>query len=395
MCHRCHCEFSWSGTGAALAVAGRRSPWGSVRRLGSGRYQARYRVDGIQYEATDTFRTRREADEFLLGARADIQRETWVSPDAGRVTFEEYAASWLQQRPNLRPRTRELYEGELRLHILPVLGPVELRKLTTMRVRAWHAALLDGGQVGATTVAKCYRLLRAILTTAVEDGLIVKNPCVIKGAGIERPTERKVATVEQVFALAEAIEPCFRAMVLTSTFTGLRLGELRGLRRANLDLSHGTVAVVEQLQELANGDLVLGPPKSDAGRRTVAIPSALIPEIEAHLDSWSGPGPDGLVFPGTKYQPFRRATFYTAWRKATRIVELPGLRFHDLRHTGNTLAAATGASTKELMSRMGHASPRAALIYQHATRDRDVAIASALSDVISNADKAAPRAVQT
>jgi len=88
------------------------------------------------------------------------------------------------------------------------------------------------------------------------------------------------------------------------------------------------------------------------------------------------------VFPGTRHQPLRRATLYTAWNRTRRAVGLPDFHFHDLRHTGNMLAAASGASTKELMARLGHASPRAALIYQHATRERDATIASALSDAI-------------
>jgi len=267
---------------------------------------------------------------------------------------------------------------------LPVLGAFELSELTSARIRTWHAELLRAG-VGPTTVAKCYRLLRAILATAVEDSLIVKNPCVIKGAGVESPAERTVATLDQVLALAEAIDPRFKAMVLVATFTGLRLGELRALRRRNLDLAERTVTVVEQLQELADGSFVWGPPKSRAGRRTVAVPAAIVAEIAKHLDSWSGSGPEDYVFGGTKGQPFRRATFYKAWHKATEACGLGDFRFHDLRHTGNTLGATTGASTKELMARMGHSSPRAALIYQHATRERDVKIAEALSEAILRA----------
>jgi integrase len=205
---------------------------------------------------------------------------------------------------------------------------------------------------------------------------------VIKGAGTERPPERPVATIEQVYELADAIEPRCRALVLMATFTGLRLGELLGLRRRNLDLLHASVRVVEQIQELNDGTLHVAPPKTDAGIRTVAIPKVLIPELEAHLGTFSGPGPDGLVFPGTKHQPMPRVSLYKAWHRARADVGLPEFHFHDLRHTGNTLAAATGASTKELMARMGHASPRAALIYQHAARERDVAIAGALSDAI-------------
>jgi len=353
-----------------------------VRKLPSGRYQVRYRVDGQELLAPSTFRTKSDATAWLAAVRADLERGTWVDPDAGRITLEVYAWRWLAERPKLRPRTLELYEGELRLHILPSLGQVELRHLTSSRVRAWHAELVGRGRPGATTTAKCYRLLRAILSTAVEDEVIVKNPCVLKGAGVERSAERPVATVQQVYAIADVIEPRFRGLVLLAAFTGVRLGELRGLRRDRLDLVSGTVRIVEQVQELADGTLLVGEPKSDAGRRTVALPEVLIPELEAHLKKWAAPGPKGLVFSGVRDEPFRRATFYTAWRRATCEAGVDGLHFHDLRHTGNTLAAATGASTKELMARLGHSSPRAALIYQHASRDRDSVIASALNKLI-------------
>jgi integrase len=370
----------------------RRSPWGSVRRLSSGRYQARYQVDSVAHAAPRTFRTKREAYAFLAQTRADLERGTWVDPDAGKEPLAEYAWRWLDERPNLRRRTQELYDGLLRLHLLPALGDTPLRDLRPGTIRTWHAGLLKGAKPGASTAAKAYRLLRSILATAVEDDLLPKNPCAIKGAGVERPKERPIATIEQVYALADAIEPRYRALVLTATFTGLRLGELRALTRRHLDLLHATVHVVEQMQELSHGELIVGPPKSEAGKRTVAIPPALIPELEAHLGRWAAPGPDGLVFCGTREQPIRRASLYAAWRRAVRTVGLDELRFHDLRHTGNTLAAATGASTKELMTRMGHASPRAALIYQHATEERDKAIAEALSDQISRAvEKAAAK----
>lgn len=360
----------------------RRSSWGSIRRLPSGRYQARYRLEAAEFVAPLTFRTKRDAESFLAGVRADVERGVWVDPDAGRITLADYAWRWLDQRPDLRVRTRELYESELRLHILPPLGDTELAKLTTSRVRAWHAEMLKANRPGRTTVAKCYRLLRTILGTAVEDELIVKNPCVVKGAGVERPAERPTATIEQVYAIADVIEPRYRALVLMATFTGLRLGELQALTRRRLDLLHSRVDVIEQMLHLADGTLLVAPPKSDAGRRSVAIPAVIVPDLEAHLATWAAPGRDGLVFCGHHGQPLRRGTFYTAWKRATKAVGLDGVRPHDLRHTGNTLAASTGASTKELMARMGHASPRAALIYQHATKDRDAAIAAALSDLV-------------
>ena len=128
--------------------------------------------------------------------------------------------------------------------------------------------------------------------------------------------------------------------------------------------------------------MILGPPKSDAGRRTVSIPPSLIPEISEHLDRYVPDGPDEFVFRGPKGAVPRSSNWSVTWREVTASVGLNGLHFHDLRHTGNTLAASTGASTKELMARMGHASPRAALIYQHATQARDEAIANGLSTLI-------------
>jgi integrase len=329
-----------------------------------------------------TFTTKRDADAFLAATRADMERGTWLNPEVGKVKFGDYARRWLDERPDLRPRTREQYEILLRLHITPALGDVELSKLSPARIRSWHAGLRTEGRLGAPTVAKAYRLLHTILATALADELIVKNPCVLNGAATDRAAERPVASLQQVFALAEAIGPRYRLMVLLATFAGLRLGELRALRRNRVDARIGTVQVVEQYQELSNGTLVLGPPKTEAGRRIVTVPDVLLTELEAHLQSHAAPEADGLLFPGAVGQPVNRKTFYRAWNRATDTVGLAGFRFHDLRHTGNTMAAATGASTKELMVRMGHSSPRAALIYQHATRDRDAAIAHELSRLI-------------
>lgn len=138
------------------------------------------------------------------------------------------------------------------------------------------------------------------------------------------------------------------------------------------------MTIDRQYVELRDGTLVLDTPKSVAGVRMVHIPPHLLPELRQHLECYTTLR-SAVVFPNSKGQPIRRASFRSVWLLARRRAGLPYLRFHDLHHTGNTLAAATGASTKELMARMGHSSMRAALIYQHATCDRDAAIAVALS----------------
>lgn len=360
-----------------------RRQYGTLRKLPSGRWQARYRdANGRLVTAPQTFATKADAGRYLDRVRTEMEKGTWIDPRSGATTFRDYAQRWIEERPALRPRTGELYEGLLRLHINPTFGDVALNRVTPAAVRTWHAKLTAAPHPGPSTVAKAYRLLRAVLATAVADELIAKNPCALRGAGVERPSERPVIAVETVLAIATAIEPRFRALVLLAAFGGLRLGELQGLRRRHLHLSTGTVRVVEQAQMLKDGSIVTGPPKSDAGVRTVTMPAVLVPALETHVRDWAAPGRDGLVFCGSSGQHFRRASFYKAWKRACAAAGVTDLHPHDLRHTGNTLAAALGASTKELMKRFGHSSARAALIYQHASRERDEAIAKGLDELI-------------
>jgi integrase len=239
-------------------------------------------------------------------------------------------------------------------------------------------------------VAKAYRLLKAIMTTAVEDGLVRRNPCRIDGAGIEKSPERQTATLDEVFAIASAMEPRYKALVLLATFASLRWGELMGLHRSDLDLTRRTVRVVRAVQELGAKQIV-GRPKSDAGIRAVSFPRFIVPNLEWHLRVFAEKGKDGRVFVGPKGATPLRSNFQKFWARATEKACVPELHLHDLRHTGATYAAATGASTRELMKRLGHSTPRAALIYQHAVEERDHAIAAGLDDLIEEARKARER----
>jgi integrase len=124
-----------------------------------------------------------------------------------------------------------------------------------------------------------------------------------------------------------------------------------------------------------------GPPKWNS-RRTVTLPAPIVDELRSHVAEFAEPDRNGRVFVEPKGGTLRRPNFQDAWVAATKAADVPTLRFHDLRHVGNTLASNTGASLRELMARMGHASPQAALIYQHATAERDRAIADALGEMI-------------
>ena len=367
-------------------MSGRRD-FGSVRRLPSGRWQARFR-DGSGIPRSRTFPTRGDASRHLARIRTDIDRGDWFDPEAGRQLLEAYAEGWLAKRRvrgrPLAPRTSERYRTLLRVHIFPVLGHLPLSRLDPAAVRHWHSTLLEAEAPGPATVAKVYRLLHAICNSAVVEQKVARNPCMIPGASVETNPERPVATLDQVYGLADAVGERWRALVLLGTFCGLRFGELAGLTHADVDLELAVVMVRADLDELDRGRLQPGEVKSVASRRTVSIPAALVDEVRHHLNTYAQPGAEGVVFVGPAGGRLRRSNFRKqVWLPATHAVGLEGLRFHDLRHTGNTLAAATGASTRELMARMGHASARAALIYQHATRDRDAAIATALSELIA------------
>jgi integrase len=261
--------------------------------------------------------------------------------------------------------------------VLPSLGAVRLNGLTPSTVREWHASL-----PGETVPAKCYRLLRAVMTTAVDDGLVGQNPCRVKGAGIERSSERPLPSGDEVWALADAIEDRYRALVLVAAFVGLRWGELLGLRRDDVDLEGRVVHVSRQIVEV-DGQLQEGPPKTAAGVRSVAMPPVVAAELAMHLEGYVAAEPEAPVFVGAKGATPRRANFAPIWSKVRAAVGGPDVHLHDLRHFANVTAASAGASTRELMNRLGHASPAAALRYQHATAERNQVIAERMEALVA------------
>lgn len=364
-------------------MSAKRRRFGRIRRLPSGRFQARYSLDDGRLRcAPTTFATEAEADRYLATVETDLARGTWFDPDAGDVRLDAYAPRWLIERPvELQPRTAEIYWHLLRRHIYPTFGGTALNRITSAAVRSWNASLRESG-VGAVTAAKAYRLFKAILATAAEDDLIPRNPCRLKAAGVERSPERKPPSLAEVELIVEAIEPRYELLVLLGAWSGLRWGELAGLTRQRVDSLHGVLHVVEALVETGDGRRWIGPPKSAAGRRTVAVPPHLWPAVEAHLSEFVGPWPDALMFTKANGSMLDRRNFHTMWRRATRKAGVADYHFHDLRHLAATMAAVSGATTRELMRRMGHASQRAALIYQHTTEDRDRTVAEAMSRLV-------------
>jgi integrase len=360
---------------------GRRG-FGYVRKLPSRRWQASYvGPDTLRHTAPSTFESREDAEAWLTDRRRQIQGDEWEPPAAvrKRLSFAEYADSWLADR-TLKPRTRAHYRSLLDARILPTFGPFPLKAITADAVRRWHA---DTGTKTPTLRAHSYGLLRSILGSAVQDQLIPVNPCHIRGAGTSKRVHRpKPATLDELEAITTAMPPKYRLMVLLGGWCAMRFGELAELRRSDIDVKSGVIHIRRAVAR-ANGQAIVSTPKSDAGVRDVAIPPHLMPAVKEHLSTNITGGKDGLLFPaadGTSH--LAPSTLAKSFEKARAAAGRPDLRFHDLRHTGATMAAGAGASLAELMSRLGHSTPAAALRYQHAAAGRDHQIAVALSALV-------------
>ena len=344
---------------------------------GEARYDVRTRIGGRV--VTRTFKRKRDAEAYATSVEADRLRGVAIDPRRARVTLATYGRENLQdRRPGLALRTADQYSWLLEQHILPELGKQALGDVDPSMVRLWNARL---AKRHPTTAAKAYRLLSSIMRSAVADEIVTRNPCQVKGAAVERSAERPVASMAEVAALAQAMPDHLRVAVLLGAWCQLRRGELLGLRRQDIDVARGTLAVELTRGPRMGGAEIIKAPKTDAGRRTVAIPGNVLPDVERQLEIYVGPELDSPFLVGEKGRALLVKSFTKAWSEARISVGRTDLRLHDLRHSGLTWAAATGASLAELMRRAGHRSPVAALRYQHATDDRDRVLAEALAEL--------------
>jgi integrase len=354
--------------------------FGGIRKLPSGRFQANYTApDHRVYNAPVTFETKQDAEAWLVDRRREIARNVWAPPTEhadSPLTFAEYSRAWLADRI-LKPRTRAHYSSLLDSRLLPTFGALPLTAITPASVARWHTLQ---GNAKPTMRSHAYGLLRTILASAVADQLIAVNPCHIRGAGNSKRVHKiKPATLVELETLTNAMPSKYRVMVLLASWCSLRYGELTELRRGDIDLRSGVIHVRRAVVR-ADGQVIVGTPKSDAGTRDVHIPPHLLPMVKEHLRNAITGGRKGLLFPaGDGVSHLAPSTFYKSFYRAREIAGRPDLRFHDLRHTGAVLAASTGASLAELMARLGHSTVGAAMRYQHSAGTRDMEIAQALS----------------
>ena len=207
-------------------------------------------------------------------------------------------------------------------------------------VRQWHSRL-----PGSTVPAKAYRLLRAMMATAVEDELILREPVPGEGRRCGAAPERPLPTGDEVWQLADAIDDRFRALVLVAVVRRAAVGRAGRAAPTRLDLDERVVHVARQLVE-DDGKLIEGPTKTTAGVRAVAIPPAVIGELERHLELYVDPAARTRRCSSVEGAPLTRSNFNRVWSGRAPQSGRPDLHLHDLRHYANTLAASAGASTE-------------------------------------------------
>lgn len=362
--------------------------WGHIRKLPSGRYQASYigpHDKMVRHYSPITYTAREDAEHWLTDERRSIELDRWVAPALRQAeaktkseTVAEYAQRWIAER-KLRPRTREGYEANLRLHIAStVLGRTPIAALTPQAVRAWYAGL---GDQHRTRNAHCYALLHGICATAVIDGLLAVNPCQISGA-MNTPTKRQpvIPTVVQLTALAGAMPDRFTALILLKAWCGLRWGEVTELRRGDID-GDCEVVYINRGATHRKGKCYIDTTKQKKAH-AVVIPPHIRADLKHHLDSFVAKGDDALVFPPARggchlndrvFRDYLDPALQKAGIKG-------GMRVHDLKHFAGTQTARV-ASIAETMSRMGHRTVKASLVYQQVVSGRDAEIAAALSEL--------------
>lgn len=405
----------------------RRRVWGAVEQLPSGRFRARLVApDGRYVSAPTTFISRTDAAVWLDLQHADMVRGVWKAPRKSTgpaYTVGEYVARWIEQHPSAKDSTKGLYRGLLRGCIDPNIGKVKLGALTADTVRMWHYQLgrrlaadiaaerdrlaLTGRAPSAATVrdgrtrqAQAYRLLRAAMVTAHGDGLIGEQPCRIAGGGTPRPScqrrdlAERLLTPAQVADVAAAMPPRYRVLVLAAAWSGLRQGELLALTRSDLELDAAppVVRVRRRVWRNDDGSMDVDTPKSTASLRTVTLPGPLRDALVDHLREFVSEDTASLVFATSKGTVAARSNLTLMLHRATVAAGAPPLRFHDLRHCAQVLAAESGATLAELMARMGHSTANAAQVYMHARAERDTLLARALGEAMNAAAEREPGA---
>lgn len=370
-----------------------RRRFGSVRKLPSGRYQARYRDQaGASHTAPITFASRGDAGRYLSGVETDLHRGEFRDPRLGKITFSEWVAYYQAHSDHKRATTKARDEHVLRTHFTPGLGPKGLASITPIDVREVVETMRKS--LATATVRTNYGVLKAVMNAAVEADVLVKTPC----RGITLPADvkkkRQTLTPAQLAELAKGLPELDRPLVYVAGVLGLRWSEVAGLRVRALDFLNRTLTLSETVAEV-NGRLLLDEDvKTAASGRTMAVPPFVMDMLAAHLArrGLTAADAEALVFVAPKGGPLRATNFRTRrWADAVEALvkdspELEGLTFHGLRHVAASLMVDSNEHPRVVQHRLGHATARLSMeLYAHVSEAADKEAAAHLETLFSAA----------
>jgi len=348
-------------------------------------------VTGKRRQKRVTAKTRRECEEKIRALLDQVDDGEAVGHE--KLTLAEFAAQWLEAvEPSLRPATFRRYADMLRVHILPQLGTRQLAKLTPADLQRFYANRLASG-LSSTTVHHLHVMLHRVLKQAERWGMVSRNV----GSMVDAPrrtfpeiTTWNLEQVNHFFTVSDRHD--LAALWRLALLTGMRRGELLGLKWEDLDLDRGTLAVRRTLSRGKEGRWELGQPKTAAGRRSIALPASCVTSLRKHRarqnaerlrlgELWED---HGFVFTNRTGNMLHVNSLAHAFGKLTVASGLPVIRFHDLRHTSATLLLAQGVHPKIVQERLGHADITMTLNrYSHVTPDMQRMAADTLDAALS------------
>jgi integrase len=335
-----------------------------------------------------TKRAAQQARTELLGA---LERRSYVAPD--KTTVADYLrGQWLPVvQTRLRPGTWAEYRRKVETHLIPAIGQVPLQQLTTAMLNALYQQLLDR-DVGARTVQYVHATIRKALNDAVRWGLLVRNPAHYAAVPRPRRTEQRTWTASELrWFLACMRDDRLHAAWRLAALTGMRRGEVLGLRWADLDLDGGWLSVRQTLVVVDNHPQV-SEPKTARGRRRVALDPETVAALRAHHTAQAAErlsaGPawpsDDLVFTREDGALLHPEHVRRQFDRHLHRAGLPRIRFHDLRHTYATLALQAGVHPKVVSERLGHTTVAMTLdIYSHAIPALQQDAAATIADILA------------
>lgn len=362
---------------------------GGIRKRADGRWEASFSLPDGKRRFFYT-RTQQEAAVKLRQARNAL--DTGMPLPTERLTVAVFAHQWLDAtRPSIRPRTWQRYEEYLRIHVVPGLGKIPVARLGPADLERLYAAKLQAG-LSPTTIAHLHTVIHTALAKALSWGLVGRN--VAELATPPRVSRREMKTLDAAQArvfLQAAASDRFEALYVLALSTGMRQGELLGLRWQDVDLDAGTLSVTATLQR-GRGGYALTEPKTPRSRRRVFLAAPAVAALRRHkvrqLEERLRLGPawqeNGLVFTSEAGRPVNatnicRREFYPLLQRCS----LPKIRFHDLRHTAATLLLERGMHQKIVADMLGHSDTGTTLnLYSHTTPAMHQAAAAVMGEIL-------------